>query len=173
MTLCVWLVQFYVFACCNVFTCLFARQIVHIKRFRYSSIRREKMTTDVTFPTEDFDLSPYLSVDRCDLSHTRSTTSNTNNINGSDSGTGSGQQSQQPPPALPSSIAHLYDLIAVAQHSGGLMGGHYTAHCCTSNFDLKGSKDTKWSCFNDDRVSATSKSDISGPSAYVLFYIKK
>ena len=39
-------------------------QVIHIKRFRYSEISREKLSTDVIFPLKGLDLGPYLSIDR-------------------------------------------------------------------------------------------------------------
>jgi hypothetical protein len=38
--------------------------VIHIKRFRYSEVSREKLSTDVMFPLRGFDLTPYLSCDR-------------------------------------------------------------------------------------------------------------
>ena len=43
---------------------LYALQVIHIKRFRYSEVSREKLSTDVTFPLKGLDLTPYLSSDR-------------------------------------------------------------------------------------------------------------
>lgn len=37
--------------------------VVHIKRFRYTSMLREKIATDVNFPISELDLSPYISSD--------------------------------------------------------------------------------------------------------------
>lgn len=33
--------------------------VIHLKRFHYSSWRRDKINTSVKFPTEGLDLSPY------------------------------------------------------------------------------------------------------------------
>lgn len=38
--------------------------MIHIKRFRYSEVSREKLSTDVMFPLRGFDLTPFLSCDR-------------------------------------------------------------------------------------------------------------
>eukprot|EP01041_Mallomonas_annulata_P006843 gene6843-13859_t len=121
--------------------------VIHIKRFRYTSFFREKLSTDVTFPLSRFDLTPYLSPDRPD--------NNTTNIkNGLSS----------------SSITHPeYDLIGVSHHSGSMNGGHYIAHADTSG-GAKGPGGSKWMCFNDARVSTASATSLSGPTAYVLFY---
>lgn len=35
-------------------------EVIHIKRFRYTSIRREKMFTEVEFPVSNLDMSPYV-----------------------------------------------------------------------------------------------------------------
>jgi hypothetical protein len=37
--------------------------VIHIKRFRYSSARREKLSTDVLFPLQGLDLESYVSPD--------------------------------------------------------------------------------------------------------------
>lgn len=38
-------------------------QVIHIKRFRFSSTSREKLSTDVHFPLSGLDLRPYVSTD--------------------------------------------------------------------------------------------------------------
>jgi ubiquitin C-terminal hydrolase len=38
--------------------------VVHIKRFRYNADSRQKLSTDVVFPTNGLDLKPFLSKDR-------------------------------------------------------------------------------------------------------------
>ncbi|XP_013792392.1 ubiquitin carboxyl-terminal hydrolase 4-like [Limulus polyphemus] len=59
-----------------------------------------------------------------------------------------------------------YDLIAVANHFGGMSGGHYTAYAKN--------KDThQWHYFDDSNVSPTSEENIISKAAYVLFYLKK
>ncbi|XP_072233383.1 ubiquitin carboxyl-terminal hydrolase 15-like isoform X2 [Leuresthes tenuis] len=57
----------------------------------------------------------------------------------------------------------LYDLIAVANHYGGMGGGHYTAY--TKNKD-----DGKWFNFDDSSVSPASEDQIVSKAGYVLFY---
>ena len=116
--------------------------VIHIKRFRYNNIYREKLSTDVNFPLHGLDLTPYLSLDRpsggCDHVH-----------------------SGQP----------VYDLVSVSNHSGTMHGGHYVAHVNTASGRGDPSDDnSRWVCFNDSRVSTVQVSNISGPSAYVLFY---
>jgi ubiquitin carboxyl-terminal hydrolase 8 len=61
---------------------------------------------------------------------------------------------------------YKYELYGVCNHSGGVMGGHYTAYVKNAN--------GKWYHYNDTSVSevGVSKSIIS-PKAYVLFYRKK
>ncbi|KAK3578660.1 hypothetical protein CHS0354_002964 [Potamilus streckersoni] len=60
----------------------------------------------------------------------------------------------------------LYDLIAVANHFGGLGGGHYTAYG-------KNCEDGKWYYFDDSSVSeATDESSVT-KAAYVLVYMKQ
>jgi hypothetical protein len=48
---------------------LFCLQVVHIKRFRFSTTSREKLSTDVHFPLSGLDLKPYLSSDLHHIRH--------------------------------------------------------------------------------------------------------
>ena len=61
---------------------------------------------------------------------------------------------------------YIYDLFAVANHVGGLNGGHYFAYC--KNF-----KDQDWYEFNDSNVYKIFKDMIISPNAYVLFYKRR
>ena len=61
---------------------------------------------------------------------------------------------------------NIYDLFAVANHFGGLHGGHYTAYC-------KNYIENKWYEFNDSHVSETEENNIVSNNAYVLFYKKR
>ena len=56
-----------------------------------------------------------------------------------------------------------YDLYAIANHSGGLSGGHYYAYCLDSF-------ENKWYTFNDSSVSSISSEDLVTSNAYLLFY---
>jgi len=126
--------------------------VIHIKRFRFNSMRREKLSTDVHFPLSGLDLSPFVSSD-VKLAGV--------NVAGKDwrRPTDSRSQPSDPP---------VYDLIGVSNHHGSLHAGHYIAHV-----DINGGRPDqtpKWMCFNDARVSIASASSVSGPTAYVLFY---
>lgn len=57
----------------------------------------------------------------------------------------------------------LYSLIGVANHYGGLGGGHYTA--CAKNF-----LQNQWYTFDDALVTPTTPNSVVTRSAYVLFY---
>jgi len=59
-----------------------------------------------------------------------------------------------------------YDLIAVANHYGGLGGGHYTAYA-------KNRETTNWHYFDDSNVSQASEENVVSKAAYVLFYLRK
>jgi len=62
--------------------------------------------------------------------------------------------------------SYVYDLYGVCNHSGGVMGGHYTAYVKNAN--------GKWYHFNDTIVSEVSVPEqIISPKAYVLFYRKR
>jgi ubiquitin C-terminal hydrolase len=63
------------------------------------------------------------------------------------------------------SESYKYDLYGVCNHSGGVMGGHYTAYVKNAN--------GKWYHFNDTSVSEVGNPEsIISPKAYVLFYRK-
>jgi ubiquitin carboxyl-terminal hydrolase 8 len=60
---------------------------------------------------------------------------------------------------------YKYELYGVCNHSGGVMGGHYTAYVKNAN--------GKWYHFNDTSVSEVGvKESIVSTKAYVLFYRK-
>lgn len=59
-----------------------------------------------------------------------------------------------------------YELYGVCNHSGGVMGGHYTSYVKNANGN--------WYHFNDTSVSEVGMNEsIISPKAYVLFYRKK
>jgi ubiquitin carboxyl-terminal hydrolase 8 len=61
---------------------------------------------------------------------------------------------------------YKYELYGVCNHSGGVMGGHYTCYVKNAN--------GKWYHFNDTTVSELSSVEaIISPKAYVLFYRKR
>jgi len=61
---------------------------------------------------------------------------------------------------------YKYELYGVCNHSGSVMGGHYTAYVKNAN--------GKWYHFNDTSVSEIGINDsIISTKAYVLFYLKK
>ena len=59
---------------------------------------------------------------------------------------------------------YKYDLYGVCNHSGGTLGGHYTAFVKNAN--------DKWYEFNDTSVSEISEEKVVSAKAYVLFYRK-
>jgi ubiquitin C-terminal hydrolase len=62
--------------------------------------------------------------------------------------------------------SYIYELYGVCNHSGGVLGGHYTAYVKNAN--------GKWYHFNDTTVSEVGLEDsIISPKAYCLFYRKK
>eukprot|EP00826_Nyctotherus_ovalis_P045010 TRINITY_DN4920_c0_g3_i4.p1 TRINITY_DN4920_c0_g3~~TRINITY_DN4920_c0_g3_i4.p1 ORF type:complete len:107 (+),score=3.64 TRINITY_DN4920_c0_g3_i4:93-413(+) len=61
------------------------------------------------------------------------------------------------------SVAPIYDLYAVINHSGTLTNGHYTSFAfnpCTN----------AWYLFNDSTVTKVDESAVCSELAYVLFY---
>jgi ubiquitin carboxyl-terminal hydrolase 8 len=64
------------------------------------------------------------------------------------------------------SESYKYDLYAVCNHSGGVMGGHYTSYIKNAN--------GKWYHFNDTNVTEVKNAEsIISTKAYVLFYRKR
>ena len=60
--------------------------------------------------------------------------------------------------------SYIYDLYGICNHSGGLMGGHYTAYVKNAN--------NKWYHFNDTNVNEVDESKILSNKAYCFFYRK-
>ena len=64
------------------------------------------------------------------------------------------------------SDSYQYDLYGVCNHSGGVLGGHYTSYVKNAN--------GKWYHYNDTNVSEVEVNEsIISPKSYVLFYRKK
>ncbi len=64
--------------------------------------------------------------------------------------------------------SYIYDLYGVCNHSGNVLGGHYTSYVKNAN--------NKWYHFNDTNVSEIHDNNLSSiisPRAYCLFYRKK
>jgi ubiquitin C-terminal hydrolase len=59
-----------------------------------------------------------------------------------------------------------YDLFAIANHYGGLGGGHYVSYA-------KNPIDNNWYCFNDSSVSRLNEEQLISSAAYVLFYRRR
>ena len=60
---------------------------------------------------------------------------------------------------------YKYELYGVCNHSGGVMGGHYTSYIKNAN--------GKWYLFNDRAVNEVKQESVVSQKAYVLFYRKK
>lgn len=61
--------------------------------------------------------------------------------------------------------SYVYDLYAICNHSGGTMGGHYTAYVKNAT--------QEWVHYNDNRVERhIHQSKLVTPKAYCLFYRK-
>ena len=105
--------------------------IVHLKRFKYQGVWRDKITTYCNYPIEK-----YLELDNYVLHNADKSNANYN-----------------------------YQLYAIANHSGTMDGGHYTAFCRYTN--LK----NRWFKFDDSDVKeVTDKSVLKSSSSYILFY---
>lgn len=171
--------------------------VIHLKRFQYDSSSREKIETAVDFPISGLDLSPYSTAGAflsssqaaqgqlCRVAESNTSAESRANMPGElrnstgDAGSRRGQEreaysrdshrkhsSLQPP---------LYELYGVCNHTGGLEGGHYTAHCRHNVPSQGGSNPSPrdggdWYTFDDARVSTVNPARIGGSAAYVLFY---
>ena len=62
--------------------------------------------------------------------------------------------------------SYIYDLYGICNHTGGVMGGHYTAYVKTAN--------NKWWHFNDTHTNEISDiKKLQSNNAYCFFYRKK
>ena len=61
--------------------------------------------------------------------------------------------------------SYVYDLYGVANHSGGSLGGHYTAYVKNAN--------GKWYEFNDTNINEIKKERIVSTKSYCFFFRKK
>ena len=62
--------------------------------------------------------------------------------------------------------SYKYELFGICNHSGSVLGGHYTCNVKNAN--------GKWYNYNDSNVSEiTMLNSLISPKAYVLFYRKK
>lgn len=67
----------------------------------------------------------------------------------------------------------IYDLFAVTNHHGGMLGGHYTAFArCVDPVDTHLSE-IGWRLFDDSRVVDVSDPRVVTASAYMLFYRRR
>jgi ubiquitin C-terminal hydrolase len=60
--------------------------------------------------------------------------------------------------------SYVYSLYGICNHSGSVMGGHYTANIKIKN--------DKWYNFNDTNVQEIASNTVVTPQAYCLFYRK-
>ena len=68
---------------------------------------------------------------------------------------------------------YKYRLFGVANHMGGINGGHYTAFALSSSESFAKRNVDAWHCYNDDRVSEIDPNQVVSPAAYCLFYRKQ
>nr|XP_005162176.1 ubiquitin carboxyl-terminal hydrolase 19 isoform X2 [Danio rerio] len=71
---------------------------------------------------------------------------------------------QQPP---------IYDLYAVINHYGGMIGGHYTAYARLPSDKNSQLSDVGWRLFDDSTVTTVEESQVVTRYAYVLFYRRR
>ncbi|CAI9735515.1 ubiquitin carboxyl-terminal hydrolase 31 [Octopus vulgaris] len=115
--------------------------VVHLKRFKQVKMQRNKVDILVDFPMWSLDLSQYLVNFSKWNQHMHDGYSST----------------------YDESLRDAYDLFAVCNHYGNLIGGHYTAFC-------KNPVDGSWYQFDDTQVKPISKKEVVTKAAYLLFY---
>uniref|UniRef100_A0A674H8Z8 Ubiquitin carboxyl-terminal hydrolase 19 n=1 Tax=Taeniopygia guttata TaxID=59729 RepID=A0A674H8Z8_TAEGU len=67
----------------------------------------------------------------------------------------------------------VYDLYAVINHYGGMIGGHYTAYARLPNDKNSQRSDVGWRLFDDSTVTTVDESQVVTRYAYVLFYRRR
>ncbi|KAM4651238.1 ubiquitin carboxyl-terminal hydrolase 19 isoform 2-T2 [Discoglossus pictus] len=67
----------------------------------------------------------------------------------------------------------IYDLYAVINHYGGMIGGHYTAYARLPNEKNSQRSDVGWRLFDDSTVTMVDESQVVTRYAYVLFYRRR
>uniref|UniRef100_A0A8C6LYI5 ubiquitinyl hydrolase 1 n=1 Tax=Nothobranchius furzeri TaxID=105023 RepID=A0A8C6LYI5_NOTFU len=77
---------------------------------------------------------------------------------------GQKDEMQQPP---------VYDLYAVINHYGGMIGGHYTAYARLPSDKNSQRSDVGWRLFDDSTVTMVDESQVVTRYAYVLFYRRR
>jgi ubiquitin C-terminal hydrolase len=64
-------------------------------------------------------------------------------------------------------ISAVYDLVAISNHTGTLVSGHYTTYA-------RNNQNKKWYSFNDEITrEITNEKDIVTRNAYILIYVKR
>ena len=126
--------------------------ILHLKRFKTGDNTRwnrteSKINDMITFPLEDFDLSPFVINPHLPSEYDKET------MNGS---------------LEKEEINELkYDLVGVIHHIGNLNSGHYITYA-------KNIKTNAWYLFNDEKVrKVENTAEIVTDTAYILFYRRK
>ncbi|KAL1021198.1 hypothetical protein UPYG_G00010060 [Umbra pygmaea] len=77
-----------------------------------------------------------------------------------------GQKDEMPQPPI-------YDLYAVINHYGGMIGGHYTAYARLPSDKNSQRSDVGWRLFDDSTVTTVEESQVVTRYAYVLFYRRR
>ncbi|XP_064487275.1 ubiquitin carboxyl-terminal hydrolase 19-like [Ornithodoros turicata] len=67
----------------------------------------------------------------------------------------------------------LYDLFAVINHHGGMLGGHYTAFGRCTDLSNTEASEVGWRLFDDSRVIPFPENKVPTSSAYMLFYRRR
>ena len=124
--------------------------LLHLKRFSFRNfIWRDKITKFVDFPLHGLDLRKYCP-----------SLNNNNNNNGSNNDNNDNNC--------------VYDLYAVINHFGGIMGGHYTAYARLPAESDSAQSELPWRLFDDSHVTTVHRdADVITRNAYVLFYVRR
>ncbi|KAJ8037771.1 Ubiquitin carboxyl-terminal hydrolase 43 [Holothuria leucospilota] len=138
--------------------------VIHLKRFKQTSISRQKLSTMVEFPVNGLDLSSYVEQNQ-NQNNQAGSQMRINLINNLTKWSQWRPNSRRPSTASQGQDC-LYDLHGVCNHVGSLTGGHYTAYC-------KNPTNRMWYHFDDTKITLASEESIVSKAAYLLFYHKR
>ncbi|KAF8316815.1 cysteine proteinase [Clavulina sp. PMI_390] len=115
--------------------------IVHLKRFSSYGTAHEKLTDFVDFPVRGLDLGEWVGKDKLEATLS--------------------------PQSAESRRGLVYDLAAVSEHEGTVLGsGHYRAYAYNES-------DDQWYHYADARVKKARAEDAVNQHAYMLFYVRR
>ena len=172
---------------------------LHLKRFQYTAFRHEKLDAHVRCGLNGVDMG-------------FATAARHGGASGSERGSGAraaagvgaaaggvGASAAAAGTTVVGGDGHIFDLFAVINHMGSMLGGHYTANCKFDSLSLSGSEAAaegarapgggaaeggasdsddeasaaRWLHFDDHKVTEISDEDVVTRDAYLLFFRRR